>query len=71
MAAYKGASNRLVAVENLTEEALTVLQQHFLTMATYIKSATNLRQSHSVEEAIKEASEKLETEPGHPAYETS
>ncbi|GAB3022345.1 low affinity iron permease family protein [Spirosoma pulveris] len=64
IAATKGASNRLVSVENLTEEELAVLQQHYQTMAEITKKASDLRQSHSVEEAIKDASEKLEDESG-------
>ncbi len=62
IAATKGASNRLVSVENLTEEELAVLQKHYQTMAEITQKASDLRQSHSVEEAIKDASEKLEDE---------
>jgi low affinity Fe/Cu permease len=62
IAATKGASNRLVSVENLTEEELAVLQTHYQTMAEITQKASDLRKSHSVEEAIKDASEKLEEE---------
>ncbi|GAB4008053.1 low affinity iron permease family protein [Spirosoma sp. KCTC 42546] len=67
IAATKGASNRLVSVENLTEEELQVLQKHYETMAEITKQASDLRQSHSVEEAIKDTAEKLEedSETGH------
>lgn len=67
IAATKGASNRLVSVENLTEEELVVLQKHYETMAEITKQASDLRQSHSVEEAIKDTAEKLEdeSEAGH------
>jgi low affinity Fe/Cu permease len=64
IAATKGASNRLVSVENLTEEELAVLQRHYETMAEITKKASDLRQSHSVEEAIKDTAEKLESEEG-------
>ena len=64
IAATKGASNRLVAVENLTEEELAVLQTHYQTMAEITQKASDLRRSHSIEEAIKDASEKLEDENG-------
>lgn len=64
IAATKGASNRLVSVENLTEEELAVLQRHYETMAEITKKASDLRQSHSVEEAIKDTAEKLEDEEG-------
>ncbi|WP_461107288.1 low affinity iron permease family protein [Spirosoma koreense] len=62
IAATKGASNRLVSVENLTEEELAVLQKHYQTMAEITQKASDLRKSHSIEEAIKDASEKLEDE---------
>lgn len=67
IAATKGASNRLVSVENLTEEELMVLQKHYEMMAEITKQASDLRQSHSIEEAIKETAEKLEdeSEAGH------
>lgn len=64
IAATKGASNRLVSVENLTEDELCVLQKHYQTMAEITQKASNLRQSHSVEEAIKESTDKLESEEG-------
>ncbi|UFH54824.1 low affinity iron permease family protein [Spirosoma sp. KNUC1025] len=67
IAATKGASNRLVSVENLTEEELLVLQKHYEMMAEITRQASDLRQSHSVEEAIKDTAEKLEdeSESGH------
>lgn len=64
IAATKGASNRLVSVENLTEDELCILQKHYQTMADITQKASDLRQSHSVEEAIKDAAEKLEDEQG-------
>lgn len=64
IAATRGASNRLVSVEDLTEEELYVLQQHYQTMAEITQKASDLRKSHSIEEAIKDASEKLEEESG-------
>lgn len=62
IAATKGASNRLVSVEDLTEEELLVLQKHFQTMAEITRQASDIHQSHSVEEAIKDSTEKLESE---------
>lgn len=64
IAATKGASNRLVSVEDLTEEELCVLQQHYQTLAEITQKASDLRKSHSIEEAIKDAAEKLEEETG-------
>ncbi|MVM30460.1 low affinity iron permease family protein [Spirosoma sp. HMF4905] len=62
IAATKGASNRLVSVENLNENELCILQKHYQTMAEITQKASDIRKSHSVEEAIKDASEKLEDE---------
>ncbi|GAB4016740.1 low affinity iron permease family protein [Spirosoma sp. KCTC 42546] len=60
IAATKGASNRLVASENLSEEELDILYKHYCTMAELTKQKTDLRKSHSVEEAIDNTEEKLE-----------
>lgn len=51
-----------MAVENLTDEELTVLCKHYETMAEVTKQASDLRRSHSVEEAIEEAEQKLTDE---------
>ena len=59
IAATKGASNRLVAVEGLSEEELQILCQHYEAMAELTKKASDLRKSHSVEEAIEDAQAKL------------
>ncbi|XAZ82150.1 low affinity iron permease family protein (plasmid) [Fibrella sp. ES10-3-2-2] len=65
IAATKGASNRLVAVENLTDEELAVLCRHYDTMAEVTRQASDLRKSHSVEEAIEEAQQKLTNKPSN------
>ncbi|GAB2547383.1 hypothetical protein GCM10027085_43230 [Spirosoma aerophilum] len=46
------------------------MQQHDQTMAELTQKASDLRQSHSVEEAIKVVSQKLEQQDdaGHPQY---
>jgi low affinity Fe/Cu permease len=62
IAANKGASNRLVNVENLTEQELKTLHQHYCKMAELTKLATDLKQSHSIEEAIENTAEKIEEE---------
>lgn len=59
IAATKGASNRLVAVELLSDEELGVLEQHYRTLAELTRQKSDLRKSHSVEEAIKDAETKL------------
>ncbi|MVM32479.1 low affinity iron permease family protein [Spirosoma sp. HMF4905] len=63
IAATKGASNRLVASETLSEEELDVLYKHYCAMAEATRQATDLRKSHSVEEAIDNTQEKLEKKP--------
>ncbi|MFD1141979.1 low affinity iron permease family protein [Larkinella insperata] len=62
IAATKGASNRLIDSEDLSEEELAILYQHYCTMAEVTKRASDLRKSHSIEEAIKETKEKLKEE---------
>ena len=51
VAAINGASNRLIDVESLTEEELSVLHRHFSKLAAMAKHDATLTQSHSVEEA--------------------
>ncbi|WP_019988043.1 low affinity iron permease family protein [Rudanella lutea] len=62
IAATKGASNRLVAVEEMGDDELEVLCQHYHTMAELTRRARDLRQSHSVEEAIRDTKSKLKDE---------
>lgn len=58
IAANKGASNRLVNAESMTEEELRVLYNHYCTLAELAQKARDLKASHSVEEAIERAEEK-------------
>ena len=51
VAAVDGASNRLIAVEGLTEEELHVLDIHYKRLAEMAKSEGSVTESHSVEEA--------------------
>lgn len=51
VAAVQGASNRLIAVENLSEEDLQVLQRHYDRLVAMAKADAKLTDSHSVEEA--------------------
>lgn len=51
VAAVRGASNRLIDVEDLTEDELQVLHEHFRTLARMAKRDKDLRCSHSIEEA--------------------
>jgi low affinity Fe/Cu permease len=51
IAALEGASNRLVNVESVSEEDLDVLRHHFARLAELAATATDIRESHSVDEA--------------------
>ena len=51
VAAHELSSNRLVSVEDLTEEELLVLQKYYRRLAEMAKTADNLQESHSIEEA--------------------
>lgn len=51
VAAMTGASNRLIDVEDLSEEDLKVLHRHYATLVAMCKKDTSLTKSHSVEEA--------------------
>ena len=51
VAAHEFASNRLVNVENMTEDELKVIQKYYGKLSELTKKEENLQQSHSVEEA--------------------
>jgi low affinity Fe/Cu permease len=51
VAAIQGASNRLIDVEDLTEEEVETLHKHYRTLARMAKRDRDIKQSHSVEEA--------------------
>ncbi len=51
VAALEGASNRLIDVEELTEEEIRTLHTHYQKLVTMAKKDLKLTQSHSVEEA--------------------
>jgi low affinity Fe/Cu permease len=51
VAALEGASNRLISVEDLSEQDLRVLHDHFERLADMAKRDRRLTESHSVEEA--------------------
>ncbi len=54
VAALKGASNRLVDVEDLSEEELRTLQKHYQDLAEHLKEHGQPRAAHSVEEMSKQ-----------------
>jgi low affinity Fe/Cu permease len=51
VAAVQGASNRLINVEDLTEEEVLLLHRYYQRLADLAKHDANLTESHSVEEA--------------------
>jgi low affinity Fe/Cu permease len=51
VAAMEGASNRLISVEDLSEEELKVLSIHFKRLAEMARREGSISESHSIEEA--------------------
>jgi low affinity Fe/Cu permease len=51
VAAISGASNRLIAVEELSEKELATLHRHYCRLAEMAKHETDILKSHSVDEA--------------------
>jgi low affinity Fe/Cu permease len=51
VAAHEFASNRLVNVENMSEEDLKVIQKYYAQLSSLTKEDESLQQSHSIDEA--------------------
>jgi low affinity Fe/Cu permease len=51
VAAHEFASNRLVSVEDMTEDELRILQKYYSKLAFIAKKEDSMNQSHSIEEA--------------------
>ena len=51
VAAHEFASNRLVDVENMTEDELKVIQKYYAKLKMDTKNEQSLQQSHSIDEA--------------------
>jgi len=60
VAAMRGASNRLIDVEALSEEELRTLERYYGELADLARRETDLARSHSVEEARNRHSAKLD-----------
>jgi low affinity Fe/Cu permease len=58
VAAMEGASNRLIDVEDLTEDELKVLHKYYERLTMMAKKDFNLTMSHSIEEAEERHSRK-------------
>jgi low affinity Fe/Cu permease len=59
VAAMKGASNRLIDVESLSEEEIKSLHRYYCELVTLAKRDSKLTASHSVEEAAERHGEKM------------
>lgn len=62
VAAHEFASNRLVNVENMSEEELKVIQKYYTQLAIATKKEESLQQSHSIDEAVQNHEMKKELE---------
>jgi low affinity Fe/Cu permease len=60
IAADKYSSNRLIDVEDLTEQELEVLKKFYVKLATLSKSEQDIHATHSIDEAEKKHDEKTE-----------
>ena len=62
VAAVRGASNRLINVESLSEEELKTLHNHYCKLVELAKADGQLTMSHSVEEATERHKGKMKAE---------
>ncbi|MGE5458634.1 MAG: low affinity iron permease family protein [Methanococcaceae archaeon] len=51
IAANKTASNRLINIEDLTEEDLNVLKEFYIKLSSLAQKETDIKKTHSIEEA--------------------
>jgi low affinity Fe/Cu permease len=58
VAAHENASNRLVSVEDMTEEELKVLRKYYTKLSILTKKEGSLHKTHSIDEAEKSHEEK-------------
>lgn len=59
IAATRAASDRLIAAEDLSEEELDILHKYYTKLAEETKKRINMKESHSIEEAISRTESKL------------
>lgn len=62
VAAHEFASNRLVDVENMTEDELRIIQKYYSKLSMITQAEENLQQSHSIDEAHEQHNIKKELE---------
>jgi len=63
VASHDNASNRIINIEEKTEEEIRALAKHYSTMAEKAKTSETMQSSHSIEHIIDEA-KKMEEENG-------
>ncbi|UKT62332.1 low affinity iron permease family protein [Pedobacter mucosus] len=61
IAAHERASNRMVDIEDLTEEELDELHKFYVTLAKLSKKETDIHCSHSIDVALENNDTKLKT----------
>ena len=62
VAAMQGASNRIINVEDLTEEEVRLLHRHYSRLVALARESGDVMQSHSVEEAATRHAQKQRRE---------
>jgi low affinity Fe/Cu permease len=62
VAAHELASNRLVNVENMTEDELKVIHKYYSKLSDFTKKEETMQQSHSIDEAHEQHDFKKEME---------
>ena len=60
IAANENSSNRLVDIEDLTEDELETLKKYYIKLAQIIKKEKNIKATHSLEEAEQKHLEKTQ-----------
>ena len=63
VAAVEGSSNRLIDIEDLSEQDLRVLHEHYKELARMAQAESSVTQSHSVDEAAQRHQWKLKSRP--------
>lgn len=59
VAAVRGASNRLINVEDMTEDEVHILKEHYAKLVELAKKDIKLTESHSIEDAEEDHARKL------------
>ena len=65
VAAMEGASNRLINVEDLTEDEVHILHAHYARLVELAKKDWTLKESHSIEDAQEDHARKLAARKRH------